>query len=147
MWLDPDFQVPELLEAPEFRLRMLQASDAEADYEAVMESQERLRATSANGWPRPGFTLEENRADLLRHEAEFKARDAFAYTMVTADEHQVLGCVYINPSEQADADVYMWVRESRRAELIRPLRQAVERWLANDWPFRDINYIRREYYH
>ena len=120
MWIDADFEVPELLEASEFRLRMLQASDAEADYEAVMESQERLRAGSPNGWPRPGFTLEENRADLVRHEAEFLARDAFAYTMVTSKDDQVLGCLYINPSEEADADVYMWVRESRREELIGP---------------------------
>ena len=107
------FEVPAGLDHAGFRLRMLRASDAEADYEAVMESAERLRRGSPNGWPRPGFTLPENRADLEKHEAEFEAQVAFAYTMVDPANEQVLGCVYLNPSETADADVHMWVRDSR----------------------------------
>jgi hypothetical protein len=70
------FDVPQALEHPAFRLRMLQATDAQSDYEAVMESQARLRAGSPRGWPRPGFTLAENLADLTRHEAEFRSRIA-----------------------------------------------------------------------
>ena len=46
------FQVPAGMTHPDFRLRMLAAADAEADYDAVMASQARLRAGSPHGWPR-----------------------------------------------------------------------------------------------
>jgi len=142
-----EFEVPPMLETESWRLRMLRASDAAADYEAVMESQRRLRAGSPNGWPREGFTLSENHADLVRHETEFGLRDAFAYTLVSPAEDKVLGCVYINPSKLADADVYMWVRDSMHFEgLTAHLFEAVDAWLKSSWPFDNLNYIRTEYY-
>ena len=149
-----DFAVPAGLDHERFRLRMLAASDYEADYEAVMASQARLRAGSPHGWPREGFTLEENLADLVRHEQEFHDRVAFAYTMVSPDESNVLGCVYINPPEPAgdsaadghDAQAYMWVRDEHHPELTGTLFEAVQDWLARDWPFQTVRYIRTEYY-
>jgi hypothetical protein len=125
---------------------MLSESDTAKDYEAVMESADRLRAGAPNGWPRPGFTLEENRADLVRHEREFIEGVAFAYTMVDPDDRSVLGCVYFNPSEVADVDVHMWVRDRHAEALTGPLYRAVARWLENEWPFETINYIRPDYY-
>jgi hypothetical protein len=142
------FAVPEGLSHAEFRLRMLAASDCEKDYDAVMASQERLRAGSPHGWPREGFTLEENLEDLVRHEQEFHDRIAFAYTMLHPDESEVLGCVYINPPEPGDdhdARVYMWVRDEHHPRLTGMLRDAVEAWLKRDWPFSRIRYIRTEY--
>ena len=141
-----DFVVPTRLEHPAFTLRMLTEEDTEPDYEAVMESADRLRAGSPNGWPRPGFTLAENRADLIRHEAEHRAGEAFAYTMLDPVDDRVLGCVYFNPSEAVDADVHMWVRNSHAASLTDALFQAVDEWLAEEWPFRHIHYVRTDYY-
>jgi len=144
-----DFPVPDGLAHPSFRLRMLAASDAEADYDAVMASQARLRAGSPHGWPRAGFTLEENRADLVRHEQEFHDRAAFAYTVLSPEESEVLGCVYINPTESEDAhdaEVYMWVRDEHHPSLTALLFNAVDDWLRQDWPFGSVRYIRREYY-
>jgi hypothetical protein len=149
-----DFAVPAGLDHEQFRLRMLAASDVEADYEAVMASQTRLRAGSPHGWPREGFTLEENLADLVRHEQEFHDRVAFAYTMVSPDESKVLGCVYINPPEPAsdsaadghDAQAYMWVRDEYHPDLTGTLFVAVQDWLDRDWPFQAVRYIRTEYY-
>ena len=88
---------------------MLSVDDVEKDYEAVMESQELLRS-GGSSWPREGFTLEENLADLKRHQQEFLNREAFAYTVVSIDESRVLGCVYIDPARKSDTDaeVYMW---------------------------------------
>lgn len=140
------FAVPGGLEHPQFHLRMLRGSDAEADYEAVMASQERLRAGSPHGWPRSGFTLEENRADLERHEAEFHAREAFAYTVLAPGEARVLGCVYINPSAVADADVHLWVRNEHADALTTALVAAVDGWLDERWPFERVNYVRTSYY-
>ena len=141
-----DFEIPATLVTPLLRLRMLGASDCEADYQAVMESQTRLRAGSPNGWPHAGFTLAENLADLERHEQEFLSRQAFAYTVVTPAEDRVLGCVYINPSEHADVDVYMWIRDSHHAGLAAHLHESVSSWLESCWPFEQINYIRTDYY-
>lgn len=148
-----DFIVPEELRHPRFRLRMLAATDAEADYAAVMASQDRLRAGSPHGWPRPGFTLAENRADLERHEREFRERGAFAYTMVAPDGSEVLGCVYINPPgadsagpPRHDAEVYMWVRDEQHPGLTGMLFEAVDAWLSERWPFEQVRYVRTEYY-
>ncbi|MEM8765863.1 MAG: hypothetical protein AAGE43_00335 [Pseudomonadota bacterium] len=143
-----DFPVPEGLEHEAFRLRMLAASDAEADYEAVMASAARLRAGSENGWPRIGFTLAENLADLERHEQEFYDRVAFAYTMVAPDESSVLGCVYFNPptSPEADVNVHLWVRDEHHPALTRTLYEAVVAWLVKDWPFERIHWARQSYY-
>ena len=94
-----DFEIPDMLETDRFRLRMLSVGDVEKDYEAVIESRELLHTIFGGPWPKLGFTLEENFADLERHQQEFLSRKAFAYTVVSLDETRVLGCVYINPSE------------------------------------------------
>lgn len=143
------FSVPECLVHPDFRLRMLAATDVEADYEAVMASQARLRAGSPHGWPREGFSLAENLADLVRHEQEFHDRVAFAYTMVSPDDAEVLGCVYINPADpddDYDAQAYMWVRDEHHERLTTALFRAVDAWLQHDWPFASVRYIRTQYY-
>ena len=109
MFVPINFEIPLVLETEQFRLRMLSVDDVEKDYEAVMESQELLRS-GGSSWPREGFTLEENLADLKRHQQEFLNREAFAYTVVSIDESRVLGCVYIDPARKSDTDaeVYMW---------------------------------------
>jgi hypothetical protein len=130
-------------------LRPLALAHAERDYAAVMETAERLRRSAPNGWPRKGFTLEENVADLRQHEKEFSRRQSFAYTVLSLDEEEVLGCVYVNPpaDSEVDADVHMWVREREfpagRALL---LHRSVHEWLQAAWPFRRIRYVRPDYY-
>ena len=143
-----DFPVPKGLEHKQFRLRMLAASDVEGDYEAVMASADRLRAGSENGWPRAGFTLAENLADLERHEQEFHDRVAFAYTMVTPDERAVLGCVYFNPptAPAVDVNAHLWVRDEHHPALTRTLHEAVVAWLDAVWPFENVHWVRRSYY-
>ena len=144
----PDsFEVPVTLETDRFRLRMLSVDDVEKDYEAVMESGELLRAHSGGSWPREGFTLQENLADLKRHQREFEQREAFAYTVVSLDESRVLGCVYINPSESkdTDAEVYMWVRQSEFDKGLDPiLFETVKKWLEETWPFERVKYPGRD---
>ena len=140
-----DFIVPEVLETDQFRLRMLSVDDVVKDYKAVMESRERLFAIDGS-WPREGFTIEENLADLERHQQEFLERIAFAYTVVSLDENRVLGCVYINPvkHQSVDARVYMWVRESEYEKKLHPiLFKAVKEWLDSAWPFEKVVYPRR----
>lgn len=137
-----DFKIPSVLETDRFRLRMLSVEDVEKDYDAVIESRALLRSKGGS-WPRDGFTIEENLADLERHQQEFLDRKAFAYTVVSLDERRVLGCLYINPTELegADARVHMWARQSEHAFGLDPiLFETVKKWMAEAWPFEVVVY-------
>jgi len=138
-----DFEIPALLETDRFRLRMLSVDDVEKDYEAVIESRKLLHTMFGGPWPRLGFTLKENLADLKRHQREFLNREAFAYTVVSSDETKVLGCVYINPPETNDLDavVVMWVRQTEYDKgLDEILFNTVKDWITSDWPFKKVDY-------
>jgi hypothetical protein len=139
-----DAPVPTVLRSDEFVLRPLRAAYVELDYEAVMASQEALRRGSGGRWPRPGFTLEENLADLQGHEADFHARRGFTYTVMDPTETCCLGCVYAYPLEDDgvgrdrdyEALVWFWVRPDRVADdLDRRLLAALAPWLRSDFAF------------
>ena len=139
-----DAPVPTTLRGDEFLLRPLRAADVDLDYEAVMASQETLRRGSGGQWPRPGFTLEENLADLQGHEADFHARRGFTYTVMDPTETRCLGCVYAYPlgDDEDDRDrdyeavVWFWVRPDRVAnDLDRRLLAALVPWLCSDFAF------------
>ena len=136
--------VPIELRTGEFLLRPLRAADVELDYEAVMATQESLRLRTGGRWPRPGFTIEENLADLEGHEADFRARRGFTYTVMDPSETRCLGCVYAYPSEDQDGSgardyetvVWFWVRpEGVAADLDRRLLAAMVPWLRDDFAF------------
>ena len=55
--LPAEFAVPTRFDTAMFSLRPLTTDFTESDYDAVMETQQRLRSGAPNGWPRPGFTL------------------------------------------------------------------------------------------
>ncbi len=140
MFVPEDFAIPTQHSNDRLRLRMLSAAIAEKDYEAVLETRIRLRKSSHHGWPREGFTLDENIADLEKHECKFNNREAFAYTVVSLDESRVLGCVYINPGDgEHDAVVRLWVRDSEQ-ELFDFLMTTVRVWVADVWPFRAVRF-------
>ncbi len=98
--LVPDsFEVPQVLETGRLRLRPLTIQDAVKDFDAVITSETHLRTVYDPGgeWP-SGLTLEQNIVGLGWHQAEFQLRTSFAYTVVSLDETEVLGCVYFYPA-------------------------------------------------
>ncbi len=149
-----DFRAPQGLRADEFVLRPIRASDAQLDYEAVMESREFLRAWEQSTWPADDFTVEANREDLENLERRHADGVSFTYTVMDPAETQALGCVYVFPgltsptvaraqvSPVGDADwsdyevaVYFWVRASRLQDgLDRRLLDALGPWLEHEWP-------------
>ena len=79
---------------------MLTVEDVEKDYDAVMSSREHLRSLASqedeeDTWPEENMTIEEDLADLARHQDEFLKREAFVYTVMSLDESRCLGWVWI----------------------------------------------------
>jgi hypothetical protein len=137
-----DFEVPLRLETPSFALEPLAPEHNERDYEAWTSSIDHIRETpgfAGRRWPHP-MTLEENRADLEAHRAEFEARTAFAYTVLDPRTKEVLGCIYVDPdaSSTRGATVRSWVRATR-ADLDEPLRASATAWLERDWQFASVS--------
>lgn len=140
-FVPPDFVVPAMWECDEFRLRMLTVNDVVKDFDAVMSSIDHVKNVWPEGkWPH-GLTLEQNLIDLGWHQKEFQTRRSFAYKVVSPDEVQVLGCVYIFPTLRIgyEAEVFLWARQSVLASGLEDrLYDSVRAWLATDWPFRTL---------
>jgi hypothetical protein len=142
------FVVPERLDCDGFLLRPLTVNDLIKDYEAVMTSVDRLVGFLAplSNWPR-GLTLEEDLIHLGWHQREFTMRHSFAYTVMSRDEGECLGCCYIVPSDKTgfDAAAFYWVRTSAVAHgLDERLGVAFRAWLEKDWPFAHVAYPGRD---
>ena len=142
------FKVPSGLDCGSYRLRMLSMDDVDKDYEAVMASRDRIRGLLDPGsaWP-DGLTKREDMVDLAWHEREFTIRHSFAYTAMTSDESQCLGCVYIFPSKMPgyDAAAFYWVRAGDNAEQRdAKLGARFRAWLASEWPFKSVAFPGRD---
>src|SRR5262245_21259344 len=138
--------VPGEMRSDRVFLRPLRATDVELDYEAVMASREQLRRWGQSDWPADDFSLEENLADLERHEREHRDRVAFTFTVLDPTATRCLGCVYIRPPEDWMAahfskeawagTVAFWVRtEEVATELDRHLLATLREWFRKDWAF------------
>ncbi|MEU1075472.1 MULTISPECIES: N-acetyltransferase [unclassified Streptomyces] len=146
-FVPPDFVVPESLSGTGFRLEPLNGRHNEADHAAWTTSIEHIRATPGfqdRDWPPPaGMSLRENLRDLDQHAEDFARRTGFTYSVLD-DGGEVIGCVYIYPSrtDSGVAQVRSWVRADR-AELDRPVHDAVAAWLSSAWPFEQFDYAPR----
>ncbi|MCB8942823.1 MAG: hypothetical protein H6658_03495 [Ardenticatenaceae bacterium] len=142
--------IPALLRTDEFVCKPLTTAHVELDYAALMVSKEMLRLWSGTSWPTDDFTLEENWEDLAMHDREHQERVAFTYTVLTPDETECLGCVYINPLTNSiplnpdvlqdvapdEATVSFWVKQPRLADhLDERLLAALRDWFKGEWRF------------
>jgi hypothetical protein len=142
----PDhFEPPLMFSGEGFLLEPLGPQHNERDHEAWMSSIEWILSTpgySADGdWPAP-MSLEANLKDLEMHARDFEERNGFTYSVLDGDE--VIGCLYIYPSSNADHDasIMSWVTESR-SEMDIPVHRAVVEWIEESWPFHSAQYAPR----
>ena len=142
-----NFKVPLEHKTQEFTLRPLSVKDVIRDFEAVMNSTDHLKGLLDNsGWP-IGLTMEENLIDLGWHQREFTLRHSFAYTVLSPNEEECLGCCYIYPSDKPENDVqaFYWIRKERLADgLEERLGIVFTEWLKKDWPFNNIGFPMRK---
>lgn len=150
-WLPEGFEPPERLELPGgHHLRPIREDDLELDYLAVMGSRDRLWGIygQAWGWPRATMTGDEDRAELAWHEDEMRRRSSYNYAIFDSAERELLGCVYIDPSQPddgaahaADAVVSWWVVDHVVGGVLdATLTETVPRWLAEVWPFATVHF-------
>lgn len=161
---DPRRSIPSRLEADEFFLRPITATDAARDHEAVMETRVDLRIWEQSSWPADDFTIDANREDLADLERRHLDRRAFTYTVLTPDGTTCLGCVYIFPTTatflakaavtplteeaewaEVDAVVYFWIRQSRIASAMDVrLLAAIRTWLDETWALTRTVFVTNE---
>ncbi|QNN54625.1 GNAT family N-acetyltransferase [Nocardioides mesophilus] len=146
-WLPGDFVHPKRVELPSGQhLRPIRADDTELDLVAVMGSRERLWSMygEAWGWPPATMTAEQDREDLQHHADEMERNESFNYALFDEQESELLGCVYIEPTDKpgADADVMWWVVDPLvGSEVEQALDDLVPLWIASDWPFEQPRYV------
>ena len=77
-----------------------------------MEHIHRTPGFKQGNWPHE-MTLDQNLADLIRHDKDFQTRRGFTYTVLDPDD-DVVGCVYIYPlaADPSAANVSSWVTEA-----------------------------------
>jgi hypothetical protein len=146
-FVDPDFSLPTPPKGDGFRLTPLGLEHNEGDLSAWSSSVDHIHATAGfagHPWPDEPMTLARNREDLQGHVNDFALRQGFTYSVLSDPGGEVIGCVYIYPSddELAEANVRSWVRADR-SELDRPLYEAVTDWLTTRWPFGAFAYASR----
>lgn len=136
-----------------FLVRPLLPTDVVLDHDAVMATRDFLYHWEQEPpYPPADFSVEDNLADLEQMRTAHLEGTRYTYTVMTADETQVLGCIYLLPGddrmyrsakvmshdgtalESLDATMAFWVRESTWAEgFERELLDAVIDWLDDVW--------------
>lgn len=144
-------RAPEELRTEHFVLVPLGPQHNEADHRAWMGSIEHIRATpgfraelwGGDDWPVP-MSAERNLADLTQHADEFARGEAFAYTVLDPGDGDVIGCVYVDPDDVADALCRLWVRADR-AHLDDELERTVRGWLSGpEWSLASVRFPGRD---
>jgi hypothetical protein len=136
-----------------FKVRPLVPSDVVLDHEAVMSSRDFLYHWDQEPpYPPEDFSVEDNLEDLEQMDGEHRTGTRYTYTVMNADETQVLGCIYLLPNDDrmyataevtshdgsdltsVDATVAFWVRVSTWDDgFERVLLEVVLDWLRDDW--------------
>jgi hypothetical protein len=149
----PDsFVPPRDDETPHLSLQVLSEDNAVQDYECVMACADDIRGVFGpdNGWPAKDMTLADNLSDLKRHEREFFAREAFAYSIFErSTARRYVGCVYIKPIKSRvandrrkalfNAQACCWfspvVTDREFAKLAA---DEIVQWVKTSWPFTKV---------
>lgn len=149
-----DKAVPESLKTDIFILRPLLATDVELDYQAVVASRTKLLKRTAGGWPKAGFTIQENLSDLEYHEQQHQKRNEFTFTIMNVSESECLGCIYIHPLAKRlrtsvdmnniaslnimdyEAWLTFWVTPNAANQQIdKRMIEALQSWFLEEWAF------------
>ena len=146
--------VPRALEHGVVHARAITRDDLDEDVRGINASLDLIRRTRGGSWPEGPVTSEENYADLVWHEIEFRDNKSFTYVLSSPDLGYV-GCLYLYPLGrrvalteellQHDVDVSWWVTpEAYEAGLYRATFEALGAWMGDELPFANPFYSNTE---
>ena len=144
--LPPGFTPPRALAYEDVRATVLSRDDLDDDVAGINASLDLIRRTRG-GWPDEPVTPEDDYADLVWHEVEFREGYSFSY-VVRRDDGRYLGCCYLYPLGRRvtltadllhhDVDVSWWVTtDAYQQGYYATLHTALTRWVVNEFPFTD----------
>ena len=146
-----DFEVPKVLETKEFKIRPLRISDAKQDYKVVTANREFLKKVPLHemwkDWPPKTLSMKKELRDLRWHELKHKNKEVFSYAILSPDESDYIGNIYIFPLGKGhSADIYFWITEkASEAGLNEKLYKKIKEWMILKWPFKNISFPGRDY--
>ena len=146
-WLPIDWRHPTNALLPTgHHLRPIGPHDASMAVEALRGSREHLRQTYGKGraWPLTAMAGPQDREELRRNEDDTVAHRSFHYALFDLDETELIGCVYIDPTDKpgADADISWWVRDEYVGMVVeRALDEWVPIWIKKCWPLHAPRFV------
>jgi hypothetical protein len=152
--LPSGYNPPTELTEGDIRARAISRADLHDDVHGINASLELIRRTRGGAWPAAAVSEEYNYVDLVWHEAEFRDGHSFTYAVHDGNA-QYLGCCYLYPmgtrtplTEELlahDVDVSWWVTpDAYERGYYTKLYAALQRWLADSFPFENPYYSNRE---
>jgi hypothetical protein len=152
--LPSGFTPPHALMHENLKARPLTRQDLAADLEAVNSSIAIIQKTRGGSWPAEQLSEEFDLLDLAWHEREFRDGSSFAYVVYDTND-KYIGCFYLYPVGvraaltkellQYDVDASWWVTaEAYEQGYYEKLYAGLQRWLASEFPFKNVYYSNRE---
>lgn len=152
--LPPGFTAPGELFYQDIVAKPLSRQDLEADLRGVNSSIDIIQKTRGGSWPSETLSEDFDFLDLAWHEREFRDANSFAYVVYTKDGNYI-GCFYLYPMGvrtdlheellQYNVDASWWVTsEAYREGYYSKLYAALQQWLADAFPFKNVYYSNRE---
>ena len=149
-----DFEAPRRLTYENVVIEMLQRSQVDDDVAGINESLELIQRTRGGQWPTGPVTTDEDYNDLVWHEVEFRDGFSYSYAVYEADGPYI-GCAYLYPMGRRtelteellhhDVDVSWWVTvDAYERGLYAKTYEALQHWLAEEFPFSAPYYSNRE---
>src|SRR5215203_2101431 len=152
--LPADFEAPRTLTYEDLVAEALDRSHLGDDVRGINASIALIQRTRGGDWPRGPFTEEEDFADLVWHEVEFRDAFSFSYAVYEAGGPYI-GCAYLYPVGRRtelttellghDVDVSWWVTPAayERGHYTK-LYAALRHWLSEEFPFDAIHWSNSE---
>jgi RimJ/RimL family protein N-acetyltransferase len=152
--LPAGYVAPTELRYDDITARAISRADVAADVQGINASLDIIRRTRGGDWPSRPVSEEYNYVDLVWHELEFRENYSFTYAVYDA-EGLYVGCCYFYPMGRRtplddnllhhDVDVSWWVTPDAYGRgYYEKLYLALQRWIANAFPFKNAHFSNRE---
>ncbi len=147
----PDtFDVPTRVEVEGIVLTPINLSSWDKDVRAVWHLRERIIQNQDVEILNPGLYLPGNMlfglSDACYLDKIWRLRASFTYGIMTPDEREELGCLYVYRTRKLgyDAEIVSWIRSEDLKPLGEKIYEFAESWIPEVWPFKNTTWPGRK---